>query len=278
MGRMGGSREAVELFAARDVGEARRLAGEMNRLNRERQVTEEQIRKAIERRIDSDPDLTASPIKVIDGDNWHIGVLGIVASKISERFQSPTLIISKIDGVGSGSGRSPAGFHLLQALESCRDLLNRFGGHAQAAGFQLQASNVSELRRRIIRYADSASDFKPGERQLNVDAEVRLSDLDDTVYRQIQRLSPFGKDNPAPLFVARQLTLIAEPRILKGRHLKFRVEQDGRAMDALAWNMADRLASIRESTGTVSLAFELSENLHPSFRALQLVVRDVRAE
>lgn len=278
VGRMGGSREAVELFAARDEGEARRLAGEMNRLNRERQIIEEQILRAIERRIAADPDLAASPIKVIDGDNWHVGVLGIVASKIAERFQSPTLIISKIDRVGSGSGRAPEGFHLLQALESCRDLLDRFGGHAQAAGFQLHASKVSELRQRINRYAALAGDFKPGERQLNVDAEVRLSDLDDMVYRQIQRLSPFGKENPAPLFVARQLTLIAEPRILKGRHLKFRVEQDGRAMDALAWNMADRLPSIRESGGMVSLAFELSENLHPGFRALQLVVRDVRTE
>ena len=277
VGRMGGSREAVELFAARDEGEARRLAGEMNRLNRERQVIEEQILRAIERRIASDPDLVDSPIKVIDGDDWHIGVLGIVASKIAERFQSPTLIISRIDRVGSGSGRAPEGFHLLQALESCRDLLDRFGGHAQAAGFQLQASKVSELRRRINRYAASAGDFKPGERQLDVDAEVRLSDLDDMAYRQIQRLSPFGKENPAPLFVARQLTLIAEPRILKGRHLKFRVEQDGRAMDALAWNMADRLPSIRESGGVVSLAFEVSENLYPGFRALQLVVRDIRA-
>ena len=276
VGRMGGSREAVELFAARDEGEARRLAGEMNRLNRERQVIEEQILRAIERRIASDPDLVDSPIKVIDGDDWHIGVLGIVASKIAERFQSPTLIISRIDRVGSGSGRAPAGFHLLQALESCRDLLDRFGGHAQAAGFQLHASKVSELRRRINRYAASAGDFKPGERQLNVDAEVRLSDLDDMAYRQIQRLSPFGKENPAPLFVARQLTLIAEPRILKGRHLKFRVEQDGRAMDALAWNMADRLPSIRESGGVVSLAFEVTENPYPGFRALQLVVRDIR--
>lgn len=278
VGRMGGSREAVELFAARDEEEARRLAGEISRLNRERQLIEERVLKAVEQKIATDPDLTDSPIKVIDGDNWHIGVLGIVASKIAERFQRPTLIVSKIDGVGSGSGRSPEGFHLVKALENCRDLLNRFGGHPQAAGFQLHASKVSELRRRINQYATLAGDFEPGERQLNVDAEVRLSDLDDTVYRQFQRLSPFGKDNPAPLFVARQLTLIAEPRTLKGRHLKFRVEQNGRAIDALAWNMADRLPSIRESSGIVSLAFELSENRKPPFRDLQLVVRDVRAE
>ena len=250
----------------------------MDRLNRERQVVEGQILKAIEEQIVSDPELVAAPIKVIDGDNWHIGVLGIVASKIAERFRSPTLIISKIDRVGSGSGRAPKEFHLLQALESCRDLLDRFGGHAQAAGFQLQVSKVAELRRRINRYAASAVDLQPGEPQLNVDVEIRLSDLDDTVYGQIQRLSPFGKENPAPLFVARQLTLIAEPRILKGRHLKFRVEQDGKAMDALAWNMADRLPSIQESRGILSLAFELSRNPRPGFKALQLVVRDIRAE
>ncbi len=278
VGRMGGSREAVELFAAKDKEEGRRLAGEMNRLNRERQLIEDQILKAIEERIDSDLELAKAPIKVIEGENWHIGVLGIVASKIMDRFHCPTLIISKIDGVGSGSGRAPKGFHLLKTLDSCRDLLERFGGHAQAAGFQLPSTKVAELRERINHYAASATDPAPAERRLNVDAEIRLSDVDDGVFRQIQRLSPFGNENPAPLFAAHQLTLIAEPRILKGKHLKFRVEQDGRAIDALAWNMADRLPSIRESRGILSLAFELSENPQPGFRVLQLVVRDIRVD
>ena len=278
VGRMGGSGEAVELFAAKDKEEARRIAGEMNRLNRERQLIVDQILKAIEQQIDSDAELAKAPIKVIEGENWHIGVLGIVASKITDRFYRPTLVISKIDGVGSGSGRAPKGFHLLQALESCRDLLERFGGHAQAAGFRLPSTKVAELRERINRYAASAIDLEPMERRLKVDAEIRLSDVDDVVFRQIQRLSPFGNENPTPVFVAHQLTLIAEPRILKGKHLKFRVEQDGRAIDALAWNMADRLPSIRKSGGILSLAFELSQNPQPRFKVLQLVVRDIRVD
>jgi single-stranded-DNA-specific exonuclease len=137
---------------------------------------------------------------------------------------------------------------------------------------------VAELRERINRYAASAIDLEPMERRLKVDAEIRLSDVDDVVFRQIQRLSPFGNENPTPVFVAHQLTLIAEPRILKGKHLKFRVEQDGRAIDALAWNMADRLPSIRKSGGILSLAFELSQNPQPRFKVLQLVVRDIRVD
>ena len=280
VGRMGGSCEAVELFITKDQEEANQLATKMGQLNQERQFIENQILEKILQQIDSNPDLAKAPIKVIDGENWHLGVLGIVASKITDRFNCPTLIISKIDKMGSGSGRSPKGFHLLKALSSCHDLFERFGGHAQAAGFQLPADKIGELRERINQHARLTLDSKPTERSLNVDGELRLSDIDTEIYRNIQRLSPFGNENPSPLFVARNVTLIAEPRILKQKHLKFRVEQDGKAIDALAWNFANYLPTIQESSGVISLAFELSENLQPGYRLLQskdlqLVVRDI---
>jgi len=275
VGRMGGNHEAVELFAAKNKVEAGQIAAEMNRLNRERQRIEEQILKTIEERIGSDAELAKAPIKVIEGEGWHVGVLGIVASKITNRFNCPTLIISKIDGMGSGSGRAPKGFHLLEALNSCRDLFERFGGHAQAVGFQLHSSKLDELRERINQYSISSLGPEPLQRYLNVDAEIRLSDINEVVYHQVQRLSPFGAENPSPLFVARHLKVVADPRILKGKHLKFRVEQDGVAIDALAWNMAGCLPAIRKSKRVLSLVFELSENFQPGFKILQLVVRDI---
>lgn len=275
VGRMGGNHEAVELFEAKNKVEAGQIAAEMNRLNRERQRIGEQILKTIEDRIGSDDELAKAPIKVIEGEGWHVGVLGIVASNITNRFNCPTLIISKIDGMGSGSGRSPKGFHLMEALNSCRDLFERFGGHAQAAGFQLHSTKLDELRKRINQYALSSLGPEPLQRYLNVDAEIRLSDLNEVVFRQIQRLSPFGAENPSPLFVARHLKVVAGPRILKGKHLKFRVEQDGVGIDALAWNMAGCLPAIQKSNGVLSMVFELSENFQPGFKILQLVVRDI---
>jgi len=177
--------------------------------------------------------------------------------------------------MGSGSGRAPKGFHLLEALNSCRDLFERFGGHAQAVGFQLHSSKLDELRERINQYSISSLGPEPLQRYLNVDAEIRLSDINEVVYHQVQRLSPFGAENPSPLFVARHLKVVADPRILKGKHLKFRVEQDGVAIDALAWNMAGCLPAIRKSKRVLSLVFELSENFQPGFKILQLVVRDI---
>ena len=122
VGRMGGSCEAVELFTTKDQEEAKRLAIKMGEFNQERQFIENQIFNKILQKIDSDIELAEAPIKVIDGEDWHLGVLGIVASKITDRFNCPTLIISKIDGIGSGSGRSPKEFHLLKAFGSCNDL------------------------------------------------------------------------------------------------------------------------------------------------------------
>jgi single-stranded-DNA-specific exonuclease len=275
VGRMGGGEQAVELFASTDKQRTRVLATEMDRLNRERQQIEEQILKDIENRFDSDPTLSQQWVIVIDGEGWHRGVIGIAATRLTERFNRPTLVISKEDGIGYGSGRGIKGFHLLNALESCRELFDRFGGHAQAAGFQLPAKHVSELQRRLNMFAENVIKVEDLRPTLEIDAEIRLSDVDDEAYQQIERLSPFGPANPEPLFAARELSLIAEPRLLKEKHLRFRVEQDGKAMDAIGWNMAQYYQPIQESKGTVSLAFALSQNSFQTMKFLQLIVKDI---
>jgi single-stranded-DNA-specific exonuclease len=212
---------------------------------------------------------------VVDGDRWHRGIIGIAATKLTEKFNRPTLVLSKEDGVAYGSGRSVRGFHLLNALETCRDLFHRFGGHAQAAGFQLLAQDVPELRRRMNSFAETYTKETDLEISLEIDAELRLSDLEQDAFQEIQRLSPFGPANPQPIFLARALDLIAEPRTLKGKHLKFRVEQDGRALDAIGWNMAQYQPKIQESEGRISLAFSLAQNSFQAMKSLQLVVKDI---
>jgi single-stranded-DNA-specific exonuclease len=278
VGRMGGSEQVVELFACTDEEKTKMLAAEMNRLNRERQQVEGQILRDIESRFDSNPSLAKSRIIVIEGEGWHRGVIGIAATKVTEKFNRPTLVVSKEGETGYGSGRGPNGFHLLNALESCRDLFDRFGGHAQAVGFQLPSRHLEALRTQINKYAENVivgEDFRPC---LEIDAEIRLSDLDERVYNQIERLSPFGPANPQPIFVARELAVIAEPRVLRGRHLKFRVEQDGKSLDAIGWNMAHYYRPVLESNATISLAFALSENTFQSMKFLQLIIKDIQFE
>lgn len=278
VGRMGGGEQVIELFASTDAERSKHLAGEMDRFNRDRQQIELQILKEVDNLFKASPDLTKEPVIVIDGESWHRGVLGIVATKIAERYTRPAIVIARENGVGYGSGRSPKGFHLLNALESCRELFDRYGGHAQAAGFQLPTCHIVELRHRLSVHAKQVLNEKDLQPRLDVDLELRLSDLDNETYQQTECLSPFGMANPQPVFAARDVTVIAEPRILKGKHLKFRVEQDGKAFDAVVWNFAESLPQILQNKSRISLAFALTSNSYQGMTALQLNVKDIHPE
>jgi single-stranded-DNA-specific exonuclease len=276
VGRMGGGEQVIELFTCTDEERTKSLAAEMNRLNRERQQIEDQILKSIEDRFAAEPHLSEDWIIVVDGPDWHRGVIGIAATKLAEQFHRPALVISREGGLGYGSGRAPEGFKLLGAMEACRDLFDRFGGHTQAVGFQLSLSRIEELRGRINEHARRTVQVDELKPHLEIDAEIRLSDVDEDFHTQIERLSPFGMANPQPVFAVREVSLIAEPRILKSKHLKFRVEQDGRSLDAIGWNMAHHFRPMLESGGTLSLAFVLAQNTFQAMRFLQLIVKDIQ--
>ena len=276
VGRMGGGGQVVELFASADEEQSRSLAQEMDRLNRERQLIEEQIFRLAQDRFSAEPDLASQWVIVLEGEGWHRGVIGIVATKVSEKYHRPVLVVSTENGVGYGSGRSPKNFNLLRALDSCADLFDRFGGHAQAAGFQIPTRHVEELRRRLNEHAASAITQQDLEPTLEVDSELRLSDIDQGLFQEVERLAPFGPANPQPVFAARDLAVIAEPRVLKGRHLKFRVEQDGRALDVIGWNLAQRQPISLFGARRVSLAFTIACNSYQGIRSLQLVAKDIK--
>jgi len=276
VGRMGGGEQVIELFASSNEEKSRTLAQEMDRLNRERQVIEEKVLREIRERFQAAPELLTKPVVVIDGHGWHRGVLGSLATKISHQYHRPVLVIAQDEGVGHGSGRSPQGFHLLEALESCRDLFDRFGGHAQAVGFQIQPSRISELTGRLNKYAASILPEKGLDEVLEIDAEVRLSDINGSLIQEMDRLSPFGAGNPHPLFSATGVSIVGEPRLLKGKHLKFRVEQDGTAVDAIAWGCAESYSFQSWNDQKLSLAFVPSSSNYQGLHCLQLTVKDLR--
>jgi single-stranded-DNA-specific exonuclease len=276
VGRMGGGGQVVELFASADEEQSRVLAQEMDRLNRERQLIEEQIFRLAQDRFSAEPALARQWVIVLEGEGWHRGVIGIVATKVSEKYHRPVLVVSTENGIGYGSGRSPKNFNLLTALGSCADLFDRFGGHAQAAGFQIPTRHVAELRRRLNEHAAGAITEQDLEPILEVDSELRLSDIDEGLFQEVERLAPFGPANPQPVFVARDLAVIAEPRVLKGKHLKFRVEQDGRALDVIGWNMAQGQPVSLSGARRVSLAFTIACNSYQGIRSLQLVAKDIK--
>ena len=152
-GRMDVASDIIELFCTRDAARATELANKLERLNRERRETEARALAAIEARLATDAELAAARLVVVDGDGWHRGVIGILASRVVERTAKPALVISVEDGVAHGSGRSVDGFQLLEAIETCADLFTRFGGHAFAVGFALPAASLPELKRRLAECA-----------------------------------------------------------------------------------------------------------------------------
>lgn len=224
-GRMDIARDVIELFSVKENDRARELAAKLDRLNTDRQEEERRILKDVEERLAGDPALCDSYCIVIDGDAWHRGVIGITATRIVERYNRPTIVISREGDEAFGSGRSIRAFHLLDAIESCRELFTRYGGHSHACGFAMPAANVPELRSRLDAFARARltlADFDP---VLDLDAELTLRDVTPQLFRALEQLEPYGVGNPEPVFSARGVELTAPPRILKEKHIKLKLRQ-----------------------------------------------------
>jgi single-stranded-DNA-specific exonuclease len=274
-GRMEDARDVIELFTTSDPVRARAIAERLDDLNRDRQRVEEQILAAIEEEMGSRPRKAERYTLVFSGEGWHRGVIGIVAQRVVDRYHRAALVIGVEDGVGVGSGRSIRGFHLLEALTQAADLFQRFGGHAQAAGFAMAADRIPELAARFEQHARAVLAPQDLEPALRLDAEIGLDELNWDFYNELSQLEPFGFGNPTPIFSAREVRILAPPRVLKEKHLKLRVAQGATAMDALGWGMAERCTEIRPGD-KVELAFALDENSYQGERALQLVLKDFR--
>jgi len=229
-GRMDVARDVIELFSVKDVSRARELAARLDQLNTDRQEEERRILRSVEERFASEAALCDAFCIVVDGDGWHRGVIGITATRIVERYNRPTIVISREGEEAFGSGRSIRAFHLLEALEACGTLFSRFGGHAHACGFAMPAANVSELRTRLDQFARSrltAADFEPA---LELDADLCLTEVTPELYQALRMLEPYGMSNAEPVFAARGVQLVAPPKILKEKHVKLKLRAAQRSL------------------------------------------------
>ena len=198
-GRMDVASEVIELFTTRDSHRATELAAKLERLNRERRDAEAAALSVIEKRLAADEELAADSLLVVDGDGWHRGVIGILASRVVERTAKPAIVVSVEEGVAHGSGRSVDGFQLLNAIESCADLFTRFGGHAFAVGFAMPAEALPELKRRLRLYAAEHLAAHEPERVLNIHAELPLDRITPVLAGWLRKLEPLGHGNPEPI-------------------------------------------------------------------------------
>ncbi|HEY2574243.1 MAG TPA: single-stranded-DNA-specific exonuclease RecJ, partial [Verrucomicrobiaceae bacterium] len=242
-GRMDVARDVIELFSVKDVGRARELAAKLDQLNTDRQEEEKKILKAVEDRFADDRSLCDAYCIVIDGEGWHRGVIGITATRIVERYNRPTVVISREGEEAFGSGRSIRAFHLLEAVESCGGLFTRYGGHSHACGFAMPAANVAELRVKLDAFARARltpGDFDP---VLELDGELGLADVTPELFRALELLEPYGMANAEPVFAARGAQLAAPPRIMKEKHIKLKLRQGGASVAAISQEQSPLLAA-----------------------------------
>lgn len=275
-GRMDIASEVVELFTTRDPARAQAIAEKLEQLNTERRNTEAAALAQILTLLDQ-PDFQSSRCLVIDGEGWHRGVIGILASRVVERTGKPALVLAHEDGEAHGSGRSIPAFHLLNAIESCHDLFTRFGGHAHAAGFSLPSSRVPELRDRLAAYSEIHLPEADLGSPLECDAALPIDQVNESLYSWLKKLEPCGMDNEEPIFLATNLRLAAPPRIMKEKHIRLRLTSERATLSAVGWNCAEKLQALALEPGSlIDLAYKVRKNNHPDFGGIDLEIIDLR--
>jgi len=277
-GRMDTASDVIEMFLTEDAARARELASKLHDLNQDRQQTEAEIARAIFEQCIEQPVTDRDAALVFAGEGWHRGVVGIVASRVVERFHRPAFVLGIDGGIAQGSGRSTAVFHLLEALESMPDLFTKFGGHRQAAGVTLPAGRIEEFRECFRKYAAARLTPADFEREMEIDAEIGLDEVTDRSVLDILRLAPFGYGNPSPLFAVRQVEVADAPDVRNEKHVFLRLSAKGRTLHVKAWNFADRLGEL-EAGSVIDVALQFEEDAYSASRGYapwQAVLRDLR--
>jgi single-stranded-DNA-specific exonuclease len=273
IGRLGDAADGIQLLLTDDPAEAMGMARELDRINEQRQTLDQRTLDEAIQQLDREGDPERDAALVLAADGWHPGVVGIVASRIVERYGRPAFLLALDGDVGKGSGRSISGFDLHDALHECADLLERWGGHKMAAGLTLKRANLPAFRERFAavgRAKLSADELGPRQR---IDVELVLSDATPDLERLCRHLEPTGLGNPGPVFGARGIQWGA-PRIVGSGHLKGTLTSDGAKLDAIAFGWAERAPNLAER---VDVAFRLEENSFNGRTSLQARVVAISA-
>jgi len=279
-GRMGDATKAVALLIADTQAEAESRAHELESINIARRDKDTQTMEEAMAMVDEEYNLDKISSMVLHNPDWHLGVIGIVASRLVDTFGRPAIMLSTVDDKIKGSARSIDGFNIYEAFKECEDLLEQFGGHEYAAGLTIRKENVEEFRRRIDEIAAehlTSEDFKP---ELRIDCDLDLSDLDMRFWKLLSQFEPFGPANLRPIFVSRDVRVVGVPTIVGKGHLKMKVAQNGSGtFDVIGFNMHEYLPVIRNSDKRkLNIAYSLEENNWNGRRTLQIRLRDVQLQ
>ena len=276
VGRMGDAGRAVNLLISDNAAEALAIAQILDAENRERRsIDDETYREAVEM-IETQCDPKHDTAFVLHQDHWHSGVIGIVASRVVEKYYRPTVMISTINGVGKGSVRSISGFDIHHALSQCADILKAFGGHKYAAGLTIQLDLIPTLRQRLQAVARQMLTDDMLVPKLRIDGEIRLSEIENRLVNFLKALAPFGPQNMRPAFVSRGVRVAGTPQIVGNNHLRFHITQDNKRLDCIGFGLGDKLHLLNNDKSEIDLAYLIEENTYQGRTSLQLRVKDIR--
>jgi single-stranded-DNA-specific exonuclease len=274
-GRLGSPELSLQLLLTDDQKEAKELASILEKENRNRQKMEEQVLREATARVEREINFKDQRVIVLEDERWHRGVIGIVASRLVDRFYRPTVMIAMDGKEGKGSCRSIKNFHIFDVLRECSELLKNYGGHSHAAGLSLGKNRISEFKERINNIAHKKilpQDLIP---IINIDVEIPLSSLNKKLLLDLDELAPFGLGNPKPVFSSRNLKLRSLPQILRKGSVKMWVTDNKVTAEAIAFRMADSLPS-DPLNQELDLAYSCNLNTYKGITSIQLQLKDLR--
>lgn len=274
-GRIGSALRAVGLFLTEEPVVAKEIACELNEENRNRQATESHILQDALQIVEEDENISRRKVLVLANENWHHGVIGIVASRITDKFYKPSILISLEGNEGKGSGRSIKGFNLFAALVECREELKKFGGHELAAGLNIARENIPAFLEHINIYADQCLDSEDLVPPVYIDCTIDVQQLTIDTISQLEVLEPFGMGNAAPVFALCSAKIIDIRTVGDDKHIKISLKKDSVFIDAIGFNMGEFIEQLTIGD-TVDVACSLDINTYNGREKVQLILKDIK--
>ena len=276
VGRLGDAGRAVRLLTSENKQQAENIAEILESENKIRREIDESTLSQALAQIEDLEDPGSQNVFVLNSDDWHPGVIGIVASRIVERYFRPTVMIATENGSGKGSARSIPGFDIYQALKSCEDLMNSFGGHKYAAGLTIGSQNIPEFRKKLDAVASQSLTAEMTTPKLWIDAEIALKDIDEMLIKLLKRMAPYGPQNMRPVFQTGALQVVGTPSIVGNNHLKFKVRQNDVVFNAIGFNLGDLFYRLAPGESDLEMVYSIDENEWNGKTTIQLKVKDLR--
>jgi single-stranded-DNA-specific exonuclease len=276
IGRLGDAQQAIKLLTTKDEVMAHSIARILNAENKRRKDIDEQTMLEALEQIEQNIDMDRDRAIVLASQGWHQGVIGIVASRLVERFHRPTVMIA-IDGAeGKGSARSIPGFHLYEALKECESELIRYGGHKYAAGLSILPEKIEAFRRQLNQVSTrmlSEEDLIP---KLEIDSSLDLEKINDDLVNLLEKFSPFGPQNMRPVFVSHAVEVVGTPHVVGNNHLRFRVRKGSKVLDCIGFNLGEHLKNLTYHPIYLDIAYVLEHNYWNGSNRIQLRLKAVR--